>query len=280
MTNSSLHGQSGGSPYDPEAFEVFASHTTKYDTLSGVLIDHIAREATSNRQLRILDVGCGPGQLTFPLLASLPRRLSVELVDYTGVDSRGRVLSDLQTALMALEAGRSCKYSLTFIHSTAEDAIAVGQVSDQFDLILCSHMLYYVPRWQWLIRKLQSLLAPNCELCVILTASFETLGMIREIGEANGVSWCATKPTASAFLKWLRSTGSAFTMERHFSSLSLTSVAEENRERAVERLAMCFAFLSGQCERTIFVDAARRFLESAQMEFPLAEDIFWLKHEE
>ncbi len=65
------------------------------------LADHFLEQVSLKRVNRILEAGCGKGQLTIPLLSKLPRRIKFIAVD----SSRGSYAGSLETLLHKLGEG-------------------------------------------------------------------------------------------------------------------------------------------------------------------------------
>lgn len=102
------------------------------------LCDHVtawvsSRSASEPRRtapLRILSVGCGDGSLDLPLLQRLQ---GMAEVDYTGVDVNTTSLAEFRGALADMPA--------TLLNTPVEE---LSPTAEPFDLVIVSHMLYYV----------------------------------------------------------------------------------------------------------------------------------------
>ena len=90
--------------------------------------------------LRILSVGCGDGNLDLPLLHALR---SVTDVAYTGVDVNPHSLAVFREALGDLPA--------TLLETTMEN---LPPVAEPYDLVIVSHVLYYVDEPAGLVSRL------------------------------------------------------------------------------------------------------------------------------
>jgi len=101
------------------------------------------------RRRAFLDIGAGGGDLTIPLSASFAATTVVEP----------------NAAQVAFLRGQRPEFEC--IHASFEDVDLDGR---RFDLILCSHVLYYIPPGRWLhtVAKMYDHLAPGGRLVLVV----------------------------------------------------------------------------------------------------------------
>ncbi len=128
-----------------EAFEVFLAHTDEKTKIKEHLEGLIA--SLPGRQT-LIDVGAGNGMLTSWASSHFQRTVAIE-----------------PNPCLRDDLTRRCPHAEVMPHQIAEVNLPpVG------DLILCSHVLYYVGQDEWLpcLQKMASWLAPHGVLIVIL----------------------------------------------------------------------------------------------------------------
>jgi trans-aconitate 2-methyltransferase len=103
-------------------------------------------------RMRVVDLGCGPGELTRELHETLKAAMTV------GVDSSAAMLEKAQST-----------ESLQFVHSTIEEFVPAQPP----DLIFSNAALHWVPDHVELFARLTSLLAPHGQLAVQMPANDE-----------------------------------------------------------------------------------------------------------
>ena len=267
---------------DLATFEVFAAHTTKYETLPGLIAEGATRGTSRRTPFRILDVGCGPGHLTVPLLRQIGERLAgrddsdAARIEYVGVDCSADAIEKLNPRLEEWRCTKPDRFSYAAFVSRIEDAVGSSDITGEFDLILCSHVLYYVPDWQGLTMRLADMLGPAGWLCVILTSSDETLGIVREAAEKAGIQMPEAEPVAVSYREWLEGEGINIVENGHRSNLTVALDAADETEKAVLALQASLAFLIGSDTPSRLRPVTSKLVSEGHTEFRLSEQLFWI----
>jgi len=261
-------------PYscDVDAFNIYASLTSKFKTLPKVLANHIAHKHNTEDKIpvRILDVGCGPGQLTIPFLEHLSTSLTSS-IDYTGIDCDESAITANENELGKINKPVN---KTEYIHGRIEEKDVIDRFRRKFDIIICSHVLYYIEEWRRLIFTLRRLLNKDGELCVILVTENETLSPVQTIIKDAGIAQNSIEPKAEAFHDWLITTDCIFFKETHGSTFGATQKLEKNKEESAESLAKCFGFFSGIRDYKVLYDYAS---ENVDKTFKRKENVFWIQ---
>ncbi len=106
-------------------------------------------------RMKVVDLGCGPGNLTVKLAERLPES------DIVGVDS---------STAMLVKAAPLSRAGLRFRQATIEAFADGGVLDGSFDLVFSNAALQWVPGHDELIPKLAARLAPGGQLAVQLPA--------------------------------------------------------------------------------------------------------------
>ena len=132
-------------PWDPDRYEQFKQE--RYQPFEDLvsLIDKRPR-------LRVIDLGCGTGELTRRLAELLPES------DVLGVDSSAQMLE---------RAGELTRPGLRFEHGSVEDA------AGEYDVVFSHAALQWVPDHASLVPRLFSLLASGGQLAVQQPSNFD-----------------------------------------------------------------------------------------------------------
>jgi SAM-dependent methyltransferase len=175
--------------------EVLLTTTTDYhdayelrrrsSTMTAVAVDDLCRRISDmratgggdSRPLRILSLGCGDGDLDLPLVQAL----AVDgAVDYVGVDVNARSLERFHDRLSRGEGGpRTSALTITL----RKCDLASLSDSDDFDVVLLAHVLYYVADPAELIRDvLGRFLRTDGRLLVVHSASDGIPAVMTEAG--------------------------------------------------------------------------------------------------
>jgi len=158
-----------------EQYQEYLAHADKHVRIVETALDWFGQilERPNVDCLRVLDAGCGPGQLTSRLIRELrhmadkrPGRRVV--VDWTCLDSSARALALCRAACSGLHSGQT---QIGFVKTALEDYLFRPR-SDRgrFDVVLCSHVLYHIADWPSCINGLISTLLPQGQLWIVLAS--------------------------------------------------------------------------------------------------------------
>jgi len=144
---------------DDSRVQVYDSQSVTYHQAFHVFLDHTDQKANARRQLEelvqrlpdrhvFLDAGAGTGQVTAWLLERFEQTVAIE-----------------PNPSLNAELRRTCPSA-----KVLPETISEAQPQILCDLILCSHVLYYIDRSEWLgvLDRMASWLAPRGTLVVIL----------------------------------------------------------------------------------------------------------------
>ena len=101
----------------------------------------IIRNIIPKKNLKLLDIGCGTGQL----LGDIRLNFADHEIDYTGVDQSGEMINEARQKFP----------SDNFIESDVSDYI---KTEEQFDIIVCSHAFPYFPDKQEVLNGFKKML--------------------------------------------------------------------------------------------------------------------------
>jgi len=130
-----------------DAFRVFLAHTDQKTNTKAWLEDVLLERLPGDRR-HLVDAGAGNGQTTAWLLPYFVRTTAIEPNPSLGADLTA-----------------ACP-SAVVEHAT----IADSSPEEEADLVLCSHVLYYVPRSEWVttVKTMASWLRPEGVLVIVL----------------------------------------------------------------------------------------------------------------
>ncbi|MFN0051148.1 MAG: class I SAM-dependent methyltransferase [Planctomycetales bacterium] len=156
------------SPAYREAFQAFLDHTDQKTNAFAWLSAEIARLP---RRHTLIDAGAGNGQLT--------ARLAPQFEKVIAIEPNPSLVQELRVACPSAEI--------------IERTITQGFPSSQADFIICSHILYYIPRAEWLIntQRLTGWLHPGGVLAIaIQNPQTDCMQMVRHFigGELDGLA--------------------------------------------------------------------------------------------
>ena len=118
------------------------------------LRSEVIQEMVGNRTFSdILDIGCGDGSLSVPLLTQ----------------SNRLVLVDLSAQMLSEALSRIASDAINNVHTVNGDLMQVTLPRERYDLILCMGVLAHVESPDKLISKVSSLLNPGG--CVVISVS-------------------------------------------------------------------------------------------------------------
>lgn len=104
-------------------------------------------------ELKILDIGCGTGQILNEVSSTHP------MVDYLGIDVANNMIE------LAKENNKGA--NIKFIVSSIEDFKSDGK----FDIILCTHAFPYFPNKEEMLKKMANLCNEKGELIIVNSSS-------------------------------------------------------------------------------------------------------------
>ena len=132
-------------PWDPERYEQFKKE--RYAPFEDLI-----RLVTVRDALRVIDLGCGTGELTRRLADALPDS------DVLGIDSSAEMLT---------KAAARARLGLRFEQCRIEEA------GTDWDLIFSNAAIHWVDDHESLVPRLLSLLRPNGQLVVQVPSNFD-----------------------------------------------------------------------------------------------------------
>jgi len=129
-----------------DAHRAFEQASTQQSQIRSV-IEAEARRLLQNRRdgLDVLSVGCGCGLLDAPLLSHLEGHVD----SFVGVDPNAVALDQCRRALGTAAAPSNCRFECARLEDFESDR--------RYDLIYCSHVLYYVEAPAAVLDAMQSL---------------------------------------------------------------------------------------------------------------------------
>ena len=146
-----LGGEMKGDPWEPEQYRRFRAERRQpfFDLLALV---------RPKPQMRVVDLGCGPGELTDELHHRLGARETV------GIDSSEAMLQ---------EAGTLAGEGLSFCRQDIADFAAEVEAPGECDLIFSNAALHWVPDHRRLLTRLTTALADRGQLAMQVPANFD-----------------------------------------------------------------------------------------------------------
>jgi Methyltransferase domain len=142
-----------------DTIQIFDSQSASYKHAFQVFLDHTDQKRNAKRWLHqiveslpsrtvFIDAGAGNGEITGALTGAFDRTIAIE--------PNGYLLQQLQQAVPGAER--------------IGDPILKAQPPAQGDLVLCSHVLYYIPPEEWLahLERLVSWMSPSGVTIIIL----------------------------------------------------------------------------------------------------------------
>lgn len=151
-----------GIPFTPhqyhQAYELRRQRSTMAAEARTWLCAHAPSWMVGRRPLRILSVGCGDGNLDLPMLAVLE---GLGPVDYTGIDVNAASLEVFRAHLADRPA--------TLLNA---DVAALPADTEPFDVVLVSHMLYYVEHPAELVSRLLRTLTRTDGRVVVIHSAY------------------------------------------------------------------------------------------------------------
>lgn len=175
-----------------QAFQVFLDHTDQKKQ-ARIWLDACAAHLPGHKNF--IDVGAGTGQVTAWLSDQFKQTLAIE-----------------PNPFLCQALRQACPQA-----QVMQTMILDAQPPSQGDLILCSHVFYYLPAETWLshLEKMASWLAPNGQLVVLLQNSetdcmkmlrhfcqqrFDLAGLARQFESAHPKRYAVTIETVPAYI--------------------------------------------------------------------------------
>lgn len=168
------------------AFELLVSTTDEYSYILPLFENSILPRLSKTETL--LDVGSGPGLITVPLSSHFDEVAIVEPdPDYC-----------LEAVKKILEQGKV----VTAFNGTWDAARLEGH---QYDLIVCAHVLYFVPYqdWETFIEKMVPHVAPGGRMAIILVAKGDQAS--EQICRSLGIRELGLHPFSAAVIDIVKS---------------------------------------------------------------------------
>jgi SAM-dependent methyltransferase len=149
-------------------YSFFEQHATEAQEDARAYQAHVATTTSADRNVNMLDFGCGSGTFTARFLEHTdwrPERLYLTLVE--PAESVRRQAITRLTPFTASPIVESSALPIT--------------LAERFDIVLANHVLYYVPNLEGTLRQLIAVLAPTG---VFLAAIAARTNMLCELGIA------------------------------------------------------------------------------------------------
>lgn len=172
-------------------FEHLVSVTDEYSKLVPLFEESVIPLLSATEAL--LDVGAGPGLVATPLSAHFERVGIVEPdTDYC-----------LETVNKILSAGK-----LVTAFNGLWEAAQLGDL--QFDLIICSHVLYFVDRdkWDGFLQKMVRHIRPGGRMAIVLTAKGDQVSEI--VRRSLGIENVGAYPFSAGVIEFARKHGHSY----------------------------------------------------------------------
>ena len=178
--------------------------------------------ATAPSPLRILSLGCGDGDVDLPLLRALGATGPIE---HVGVDVNRRSLDRFRDRIGHVEGEREG----TTLSPSVSIELREGDLDDVadpigFDVVLLSHVLYYVAEPVALVRRLLEELVRTDGLVIVVHSAHE--GVPAVMAEAGMTPFLTAEDVAAA----LRDAGEPFTLALVPTELDATEVLARSDE--------------------------------------------------
>ena len=149
-----------------EYFLIFLARTTQKNRILEHLEDRLPELNLSDQNMRILDIGAGTGKISIPLIAKLG----------------GNVKLVAQEPNIGMAVNLFFNYlveDLPFQNLELNNLDSVEYEPEQFDLILASHVFYYLPNWEQSLQAIYDALAPGGSACIIMNSKEGNLYKLR-----------------------------------------------------------------------------------------------------
>jgi SAM-dependent methyltransferase len=236
-------------------FDGLVRATDEYTKLIPVLTETVVPGLSNPNAL--LDVGAGPGLITEPLATYFEEVTIIE--------------PDPVYCLNALEKLLSQSKLVTAFNGTWDDVFLGSRL---YDLIVCSHVLYFVeaPKWGHFIEKMISYLAPGGRLAVILvTREDNSNATIRQYLNIQKVG---TYPFSAAVVEYLRGQGHKFDVLTFEANIS-----GETPQKLLDTLALfpIMQYDTGSKEKQRLAMVQDQFNVGDLYQMPYAVDVVTVK---
>ena len=180
--------------------QVALEHIIRYLPRTGQTFQFL----TEGRNVKVLDIGAGTGKITIPLVEwfSEPSSSDYPISLTIQEPSLGMAVNFFFNYLMH-------ELPLARLSINASGAPSYGK--ECFDLILASHVLYYLPDWETTITSVYDALVPGGSACVILGSKESGLTKFRQ--KYFPIIHGTTPSTAEEFMAKLDSMHLTYTAE-------------------------------------------------------------------
>ncbi len=122
----------------------------------------VSVERLARRDLRVLEIGCGTGLVLM--------RLAEYCSTYVGTDLSGRALADLRSRVTAR--------GLRGVRLVEAAADSLGDVGDEFDLVILNSVVQYMPSAEYLVRVLRDALARSVRNGFVFVGDVRSLPLV------------------------------------------------------------------------------------------------------
>lgn len=163
--------------FDLDSYKKYITHANKDQKIIRSVNDRIIR----NRQwidkledkdstFNYLDIGCGDGRLTVPILKKLSslKKNGEKSINAYCVDSNPVVLETLSKKITSDE--KFDKVNIKYVNECIENVVSKTNNIKKLDLVLCSHTLYYIDNWHYLINSLLNKINSEGMMCFTIAS--------------------------------------------------------------------------------------------------------------
>lgn len=146
--------------YYKRAYDLRRQASTMQRNTITWLKDYSRKLSMTSEVLHVLSVGCGDGELDFPLLRSLGA--SHTCICYTGLEPDESSQDSFQVQTQDIPNVEIILHGITF-----EEFLRTRQDNEKYDLVVLAHVLYYFPDISSVLQDSLGLLRENGKVLVL-----------------------------------------------------------------------------------------------------------------
>ncbi len=157
---------------NPDPYLAFHKTNGDKPRVAKAIVKKLEERFHKGQTLRILDIGCGGGELTDELIKQLIASRSKWKIHLTATDPSPTMLDMAQNHLKKWE--KPTKIELDFLRVKVapkpEPRLYDTLGSKQFDFVLASYVMFWLENWDDALDQFFECLSPNGLVCVIMTS--------------------------------------------------------------------------------------------------------------